>query len=427
MVRRRLHRSLFSLFAVPLLPARAQAQSPSPSGERTRARLFRRGRGHARARRTHRRCAGEHAAPRRRSLCGRAPAASRSCSPTAARCISISDTTLDLQSDELVRLIDGRAPPLDPGPSRESRTASTPAAAGRRSREPGEYRVALLRSRRNELELAVLRGRAELVNEDGRTPLRAGERAFARAERRALVRLRLQLGGVGRLRSLVGSAPRASASASRRSTSPKKFAPIRRVVRSLRRLGLRRVVRVRVVSARRRRLASVLPRPLGARSARMAGRGSAAIRGHGRRITTAAGDSRRRLVLDSRAARWGPAWVSWAYAPGYVSWCPLGWNNRPWFSSSTYGYRGYDPWRAWTVVPHRHLRRRLRAPHRRRRQPHRRTHARRLRSARLGAPTSSVTPSRAVPSAAPIRVAGTAASRQHGDRPLLSEPRRGRA
>ena len=26
---------------------------------------------------------------------------------------------------------------------------------------------------------------------------------------------------------------------------------------------------------------------------------------------------------------WGPAWVSWAYAPGYVSWCPLGWNNRP--------------------------------------------------------------------------------------------------
>ena len=26
---------------------------------------------------------------------------------------------------------------------------------------------------------------------------------------------------------------------------------------------------------------------------------------------------------------WGAAWVSWAYAPGYVSWCPLGWDNGP--------------------------------------------------------------------------------------------------
>jgi hypothetical protein len=53
---------------------------------------------------------------------------------------------------------------------------------------------------------------------------------------------------------------------------------------------------------------------------------------------------------------WGPAWVSWAYAPGYVSWCPLGWNNRPVFHFNTRYYHGgryYDPWRAWTVVPHR--------------------------------------------------------------------------
>ncbi len=50
---------------------------------------------------------------------------------------------------------------------------------------------------------------------------------------------------------------------------------------------------------------------------------------------------------------WGPAWVSWAYAPGYVSWCPLGWNNRAVYGFSYGGgYRGYDPWNAWTVVPH---------------------------------------------------------------------------
>ena len=26
---------------------------------------------------------------------------------------------------------------------------------------------------------------------------------------------------------------------------------------------------------------------------------------------------------------WGPAWVHWAVAPGYVSWCPLGFDGRP--------------------------------------------------------------------------------------------------
>ncbi len=53
---------------------------------------------------------------------------------------------------------------------------------------------------------------------------------------------------------------------------------------------------------------------------------------------------------------WGPAWVSWAYAPGYVSWCPLGWNNRAVFGFSSVGVYGghrFNPWNAWTVVPHR--------------------------------------------------------------------------
>jgi hypothetical protein len=51
---------------------------------------------------------------------------------------------------------------------------------------------------------------------------------------------------------------------------------------------------------------------------------------------------------------WGPAWVSWGYAPGYVSWCPLGWNNLPVYGFSTAHYRPYryGPWHAWTVVPH---------------------------------------------------------------------------
>lgn len=47
--------------------------------------------------------------------------------------------------------------------------------------------------------------------------------------------------------------------------------------------------------------------------------------------------------------RWGPAWVSWASAPGYLSWCPLGYDNRPLISISV-GYAS-SPWRAWTAVP----------------------------------------------------------------------------
>jgi hypothetical protein len=55
------------------------------------------------------------------------------------------------------------------------------------------------------------------------------------------------------------------------------------------------------------------------------------------------------------ARKWGPAWVSWAVAPNYVGWCPLGWDGRPVFGFASFGTtavvaRGYDPWRGWTVV-----------------------------------------------------------------------------
>jgi len=47
----------------------------------------------------------------------------------------------------------------------------------------------------------------------------------------------------------------------------------------------------------------------------------------------------------------GAAWVSWGTAPGYVSWCPLGFNNRPVFASIGYG----DAWSGWTVLPRTHF------------------------------------------------------------------------
>ena len=46
---------------------------------------------------------------------------------------------------------------------------------------------------------------------------------------------------------------------------------------------------------------------------------------------------------------WGPAWVSWGAAPGYVSWCPLGFNNRPVYSFSAAAGAGWGA--GWVVMP----------------------------------------------------------------------------
>ena len=48
------------------------------------------------------------------------------------------------------------------------------------------------------------------------------------------------------------------------------------------------------------------------------------------------------------AARWSPAWVTWASGPGLVSWCPLGFDNRPVFALSI---GTGNPWAGWVVFP----------------------------------------------------------------------------
>jgi Family of unknown function (DUF6600)/FecR protein len=47
--------------------------------------------------------------------------------------------------------------------------------------------------------------------------------------------------------------------------------------------------------------------------------------------------------------QWAPAWVHWGAAPGYVGWCPLGFDNRPVFSlAASYANHGAD---GWVVMP----------------------------------------------------------------------------
>ena len=88
------------------------------------------------------------------------------------------NTLVDFQSDDVIRLLDGRVRLNIPGPDRSVQYRIDAPSAWVEINRPGEYRVSV-QPGRGEVELAVLRGSAELVNEDGRTALGAGERAYA--------------------------------------------------------------------------------------------------------------------------------------------------------------------------------------------------------------------------------------------------------
>src|SRR6478752_7017542 len=91
-------------------------------------------------------------------------------------------SVVDFQSDELIRLLQGRIRLIIPGPHRELFYRVDAPGGWVQITEPGEYRIALTGSAGGpQVELVVLRGNAELLNEEGRTALRAGERAMARA------------------------------------------------------------------------------------------------------------------------------------------------------------------------------------------------------------------------------------------------------
>ena len=174
------------------LLARVCAASRAPCARRIRAGRQRPARPHL-GRRRGRHCSSATAAPKAApSKCRCSPAIG--CARRRTRRDSVRrrqhaaprrNTTVDFQSDELVRLLEGRVRLIDPGPAGASPTASTRRPRGCRSRSLANTASRCRRTAaRDELELAVLRGSAELVNEDGPDALRAGERAFA-ARRRA--------------------------------------------------------------------------------------------------------------------------------------------------------------------------------------------------------------------------------------------------
>jgi hypothetical protein len=265
------------------------------------------------------------------------------------------NSTIDLQSDELVRLIEGRIRLSIPGPARQVAYRIDGPHGWAQIDEPGDYRVALLNAPGgSELELAVIRGRAELANEGGRTPLRAGERAFVRAA------------SAPSYAFVVNSAAWdafdrwSEARRDERMGASAQYLPdeVRPYAATLDRHGYwrdeptyGRVWYPRVEPGwrpyYRGRWANL--RPYGWT---WVGHDPWGWPTHhyGRWGFSSGGW----FWIPGRS--WGAAWVSWGYAPGYVSWCPLGWNNRPVFQINIINVRrGYDHWRGWTVLSQRHF------------------------------------------------------------------------
>jgi hypothetical protein len=327
------------------------------------------------------------------------------------------NSAVDLQSDELVRLLDGRLRLSIPTRARDVSYRIDGPHAWAQISQPGEYRAAVIQNAGlTELEFAVLRGAAELMNEGGRTTLRAGERAFARADaapshayvfnsasfdpfdRWSEARRSERLGVSAQylpdeVRPYAGALDRYG---SWQYESSYGYVWYPRVDH-----GWRPYYHGRWSSLRPYGWTWIGADPWGWPTHHY-GRWGFSSRGSW-------------YWIPGRA--WAPAWVSWAHAPGYVSWCPLGFNNRPVFQIVNV-HGGFDPWRGWTVLPQRDFGVGF---------VHRRVLVgsaidARTRSAFVHRDSSPVVTGFAVPrgsAAAPIRVAGTAGARR-GVSPLLT-------
>ncbi len=266
-------------------------------------------------------------------------------------------TSLDFLSDELLRLLEGRLRLTIAGRDRIAYRIDTPAGAVRID-TPGEYRIALLgeSSRRPDVELITIRGYATLVNDLGETGVGAGARAFATA-------------------SLAPSYAQAYNSAAwdafdrwaqdrrdeRTGTTSARYLPddVRVYAASFDRYGDWRFEDTYGYVWYPRVHVQWRPYSYG-RWSYYGPWGWTWIAGdpwwgwpthHYGRWGFRAG-----AWFWIPARHWGPAYVYWASAPGYVGWCPLGWNGRPILNiinvNVGFGGRGYyDPYRAWTVVP----------------------------------------------------------------------------
>ena len=263
-------------------------------------------------------------------------------------------SSIELQASALLRVMSGRVILVVAGrddPESAARFQIDTPAATVDTHGPGEYRISVSGPDAGHTELAVVRGSASLVTERGAMPLRAGERSVA--------------------------------SDAALPSSPQFFNSARRDVFD-RWVTLRRDARMSSVSAQ------YLPVDLRMHGGTLDRHGAWEYESQYGYVwyPTVGGDWRPYhdgywssvpaygwtwVGLEAWAwpthhyGRWGhvrsrwfwiperhwaSAWVSWGGAPGYVSWCPLNYHNRPVFGFSVSAGHG---WNAWTVVSRDHF------------------------------------------------------------------------
>ena len=260
-------------------------------------------------------------------------------------------STVDFQSDEVLRLLEGRLRLTIPGAPRQVSYRIDSPSGWVEIQLPGEYRVAVSsKGGAPQVEVVVLRGAANLVNDDGQTALRAGERAFATA-------------GTAPSYTYVYNSAAWDAfdrwsdeQRSHRASISTQYLPetVQPYASTFDRYGSWQYNTT--YGSVWYPTVSVGWRPYyHGRWMRYPSFGWTWIGSdawawpthHYGRWGFSAGAW---FWIPGRT--WGPAWVSWAYAPGYVSWCPLGWDSRPvQYGYGYYGGRYYGRWNAWTVVP----------------------------------------------------------------------------
>jgi hypothetical protein len=273
-----------------------------------------------------------------------------------------SDTAVDFQSGDLVRLKDGRVRLTIPAPMKASSFRVDSPSGSIRVTEAGEYRVSLLHGdsaspgggAEAQVELAVVYGAADLFTDEGSTRVRPGESAYASAGLLPSEPYAFNTASTDDFERWAEGQPEERAGASSQYLPPdlREYAttfdsdgdwqylqPYGYVWYPRVSVGWRPYYNGRWMSYPRYGWTWI---------------GADAFAWpthHFGRWGVSSG-----AWFWIPESHWAPAHVSWAYAPGYVSWCPLGFDNRPVVGFSvTAGRRAYSPWTAWTVVASSHF------------------------------------------------------------------------
>lgn len=264
------------------------------------------------------------------------------------------DSVVDFQREDFVRVMEGRVRVAIPRDARDVIRVDTPAAS--LEIEPGgEYRIAVAPN--GDAELAVLGGAGAIFNDQGETPLRAGERAVAAA---------------GRAPSQAFYANAAAWDSFDRWSDERRRAHAS-------------TMSVRYLPDELRPYGSVFDRhgtwrahadhgyvwyPVAGSGWQPYARGRwhsyprygwtwighdawAWPTHHFGRWGFSAG-----VWFWIPGRSWSPAWVSWARSPGYIGWSPLGWDNRPLYAIGRRDHRAYSagyPWCGWSFIRDRHF------------------------------------------------------------------------